>query len=67
MIYPYICKDCGKYFELSMTVSEYVSSDKICSYCASANVRRTYQTPTTIIYGDEGFTKMTKEEIKEEE
>lgn len=62
MIYPYLCKDCNKYFEVSMTIHEYNSQDMVCPHCTSANVKRTYKTPTTVIYNGEGFTKSVKEE-----
>lgn len=66
MIYSYVCKECGKYFELSMSVGEYNSTDKVCPFCTSSLVRRTYQA-ATVIYNGDGFTKQTKEDVKGEE
>ncbi len=49
-----------------MSVKDYLAHDMSCIHCASANVKRTYKS-NTVVYKDDGFTKMVKEEIKEEE
>lgn len=66
MIYTYVCKDCKKYFELSLSVKDYNTHDKVCPLCTSSNVKRTYQ-PATVIYNGDGFTKQSVEVQKEEE
>ena len=55
MTYPFMCKSCGKHFELSLTISQYSSLTNLrCPKCESDMVVREF-THTVIKYVGTGF------------
>jgi len=60
-IYVYKCEDCGEKFEVSGTYKFLQNYKPVCPTCWKENVRKIINSPLTVIYEGEGFTKKVKE------
>lgn len=49
--YPFVCKDCERRFERSMSLAEYEKDNVACD-CGSAHVKRIYAGVNVFVHGD---------------
>jgi putative FmdB family regulatory protein len=42
-IYDYLCKDCGKRFEMVLTLAEYEKQPVVCPHCSSGHVEQEFK------------------------